>query len=149
MSNPTAAHTPSKTRWKNPVRRDAARYCSTISDLLDTDDINRPLGPYREIFIKNAGGGLNYVFYILIRHASRQRQGHDPLELPQGDGELFRHVAILFAIVAEQVNGDKVHRATDVSIVHFPDKLIPCNAGAFQVQAQHVNVPRVLDIPAL
>src|SRR5512140_3152416 len=102
MSNPTAAHNLSKTRWKSLVRRGAARYCSTISGLLDTDDIGRPFGGCRSIFFENAGGCVDYVFYILVSHSRRQWQRNHPLELSQRDGEVFRGVAILLAIIAEQ-----------------------------------------------
>ena len=60
-------------------------------------------------------------------------------------GKILGPIPVFFAVIAEQVNGNEVHRASDVVLPQLGNELIPAYGEPIQVQTDHVQMPGMLN----
>ena len=65
------------------------------------------------------------------------------------DREVLRAVSVLVPVVAMQMDRDEVHRCADVAGFELLDHGVAVDPERASPQAQHVEVPGVLDVGAL
>src|SRR5207253_626689 len=88
---------------------------------------------------------LDNVLDIAVAHARVERQGDDALKLPVGYWELFGPEAVPLTIVRVRVDGDEVDAGSDAPLPHLLYEPFARTAQGFEIQAEHVEMPRVLD----
>src|SRR5258708_31437875 len=97
------------------------------------------------IFERDGANGFDYVGDILVGHRGVHGQRQASAEDVFGDGKIAVAIAVHPLIVVHRVQRDAVHRASDAALAQNLDELIASELQALGADAQHVEMPGVLD----
>src|ERR1700731_3829970 len=97
------------------------------------------------IFARDGADGFDYVSDILVGHRGVDWQRQASAENVFGDGKIAVAVAVHALIVVHGVQRDAVHGASDAALAQKLDELIAAELEALGADAQHIEMPGVLD----
>src|ERR1700720_1500797 len=97
------------------------------------------------VFAHDGANGFDYVGDVLVGHRGIDGQREASAENVFGDGEIAVAVAVHALIVVHRVQRDAVHGASDAARAQKLDELIAAELEALGADAQHVEMPGVLD----
>ena len=101
--------------------------------------------PLAARFARECANGLDHVGDILIAHRGEDRQREATAVNLFGDGEIAGVVAIALLVEVHRVERDAVDGIADAAHSEHINELIAIDLERGRLQADHVQVPGVLD----
>src|ERR1700730_16749204 len=97
------------------------------------------------VFAHDGPNGFDHVGDVLVGHRGVDGKREASAENVFGDGKIAVAVAVHALIVVHRVQRDAVHGASDAALAQKLDELIAAELEALGADAQHVEMPGVLD----
>src|ERR1039458_5330890 len=97
------------------------------------------------VFAGDGANGFDYVADIFVAHRGVDGKREAPAENAFGDRKIAAAVAVVALIVVHRVQRDAVHGASHAALTQYLDELIAAELEPLGPDAQHVEMPGVLD----